>query len=57
LYRLARQRIQDGKKVRLIEDRKGNVITSEESVLRWKEYFEELLTLGEPETIRKKRSD
>ena len=30
--------------IRLIKDRDGNVITSEESVLRrWKEYFEELL--------------
>lgn len=66
LYRLARQRNQAGKdvqQVRLIKDREGNVITSEESVLRrWKEYFEELLNeensrerrKEEPERIRKK---
>ncbi|KAK3575637.1 hypothetical protein QTP86_031594, partial [Hemibagrus guttatus] len=46
LYRLARQRDRDGKdvqKVRVIKDRDGKVLTSEESVQRrWKEYFEEL---------------
>ncbi|KAK3531807.1 hypothetical protein QTP70_029729 [Hemibagrus guttatus] len=47
LYRLARQRDQDGKdvqQVRDIKDRDGRVLTSEESVQRrWKEYFEELM--------------
>ncbi|KAK3540620.1 hypothetical protein QTP70_034370 [Hemibagrus guttatus] len=47
LYRLARQRDQEGKdvqQVRLIKDRDGRVLTSEESVQRrWKEYFEELM--------------
>ncbi|KAK3532136.1 hypothetical protein QTP86_008585 [Hemibagrus guttatus] len=47
LYRLARQRDRDGKDVqqdRVIEDRDGRVLTSEESVQRrWKEYFEELM--------------
>ncbi|KAK3568596.1 hypothetical protein QTP86_010286 [Hemibagrus guttatus] len=45
LYRLARQRDRDGKdvqQVRVIKDRDGRVLTSEESVQRrWKEYFEE----------------
>ncbi|KAK3530878.1 hypothetical protein QTP70_003626 [Hemibagrus guttatus] len=47
LYRLARQRDRDGKdvqQVRVIKDRDGRVLTSEESVQRrWKEYFEELM--------------
>ncbi|KAK3537219.1 hypothetical protein QTP70_003376 [Hemibagrus guttatus] len=47
LYRLARQRDRDGKdvqQVRVIKDRYGKVLTSEESVQRrWKEYFEELM--------------
>ena len=47
LYRLARQRDRAGKDVqhvRVIKDADGNVLTSEESVLRrWKEYFEELM--------------
>ncbi|KAK3510979.1 hypothetical protein QTP70_027789 [Hemibagrus guttatus] len=47
LYRLARQRDRDGKdvqQVRVIKDRDGSVLTSEESVQRrWKEYFEELM--------------
>ncbi|KAK3575082.1 hypothetical protein QTP86_019739 [Hemibagrus guttatus] len=47
LYRLARQRDQDGKdvqQVRIIKDRDGRVLTSEDSVQRrWKEYFEELI--------------
>ncbi|KAK3533083.1 hypothetical protein QTP70_006785 [Hemibagrus guttatus] len=47
LYRLARQRDRDGKdvqQVRVIKDRHGRVLTSEESVQRrWKEYFEELM--------------
>ncbi|KAK3553288.1 hypothetical protein QTP86_032762, partial [Hemibagrus guttatus] len=47
LYRLARQRDRDGKdvqQVRVIKDRVGRVLTSEESVQRrWKEYFEELM--------------
>ncbi|KAK3571533.1 hypothetical protein QTP86_013162 [Hemibagrus guttatus] len=45
LYRLARQRDRDGKdvqQVRVIKNRDGRVLTSEESVQRrWKEYFEE----------------
>ncbi|KAK3518526.1 hypothetical protein QTP70_001497 [Hemibagrus guttatus] len=44
---LARQRDRDGKdvqQVRVIKDRDGRVLTSEESVQRrWKEYFEELM--------------
>ncbi|KAK3536242.1 hypothetical protein QTP86_000147 [Hemibagrus guttatus] len=47
LYRLARQRDRVGKdvqQVRVIKDRDGRVLTSEESVQRrWKEYFEELM--------------
>ncbi|KAK3543950.1 hypothetical protein QTP70_031858, partial [Hemibagrus guttatus] len=47
LYRLARQRDRDGKdvqQVRVIKNRDGRVLTSEESVQRrWKEYFEELM--------------
>ncbi|KAK3533185.1 hypothetical protein QTP70_013590 [Hemibagrus guttatus] len=47
LYRLARQRDRDGKdvqQVRVIKDRDGRVLTSEESVQRrWKQYFEELM--------------
>ncbi|KAK3541601.1 hypothetical protein QTP86_033084, partial [Hemibagrus guttatus] len=47
LYRLARQRDRDGKdvqQVRVIKDRDGRVLTSEESVQRrWKEYFEKLM--------------
>ncbi|KAK3545598.1 hypothetical protein QTP70_008145 [Hemibagrus guttatus] len=50
LYRLARQRDQDGKdvqQVRVIKDRDGRVLTSEESVQRrWNEYFEELMNEG-----------
>ncbi|KAK3511868.1 hypothetical protein QTP70_027470 [Hemibagrus guttatus] len=56
LYRLARQRDRDGKdvqQVRVIEDRDGRVLTSEESVQRrWKEYFEELMN---EENEREKR--
>ncbi|KAK3517015.1 hypothetical protein QTP70_030440 [Hemibagrus guttatus] len=56
LYRLARQRDRDGKdvqQVRVIKDRDGRVITSEESVQRrWKEYFEELMN---EENEREKR--
>ncbi|KAK3551000.1 hypothetical protein QTP70_011437 [Hemibagrus guttatus] len=50
LYRLARQRDRDGKdvqQVRVIKNRDGRVLTSEESVQRrWKEYFEELMNEG-----------
>ncbi|KAK3557295.1 hypothetical protein QTP70_026684, partial [Hemibagrus guttatus] len=50
LYRLARQRDRDGKdvqQVRVIKDRDGRVLTSEESVQRrWKEYFEKLMNEG-----------
>ncbi|KAK3561414.1 hypothetical protein QTP86_002553 [Hemibagrus guttatus] len=57
LYRLTRQRDQDGKdvqQVRVIKDRHGRVLTSEESVQkRWKEYFEELMN---EENERKKKS-
>ncbi|KAK3527802.1 hypothetical protein QTP86_006872 [Hemibagrus guttatus] len=53
---LARQRDRDGKdvqKVRVIKDRDGRVLTSEESVQRrWKEYFEELMN---EENEREKR--
>ncbi|KAK3527103.1 hypothetical protein QTP86_010822 [Hemibagrus guttatus] len=56
LYRLARQRDRDGKdvqQVRVIKDRDGRVLTSEESVQRrWKEYFEELMN---KENEREKR--
>ncbi|KAK3541624.1 hypothetical protein QTP86_033058, partial [Hemibagrus guttatus] len=56
LYRLARQRDQDGKdveQVRVIKDRDQRVLTSEESVQRrWKEYFEELMN---EENEREKR--
>ncbi|KAK3530487.1 hypothetical protein QTP86_024399 [Hemibagrus guttatus] len=56
LYRLARQRDQDGKdvqQVRVIKDRDGRVLTSEENVQRrWKEYFEELMN---EENEREKR--
>ncbi|KAK3545734.1 hypothetical protein QTP70_011336 [Hemibagrus guttatus] len=56
LYRLARQRDQDGKdvqQIRVIKDRDGRVLTSEESVQRrWKEYFEELMN---EENEREKR--
>ncbi|KAK3506979.1 hypothetical protein QTP70_033856 [Hemibagrus guttatus] len=56
LYRLARQRDQDGKdvqQVRVIKDRDGRVFTSEESVQRrWKKYFEELMN---EENEREKR--
>ncbi|KAK3506300.1 hypothetical protein QTP70_002446 [Hemibagrus guttatus] len=56
LYRLARQRDRDGKDVqqaRVIKDRDGRVLTSEESVQRrWKEYFEELMN---EENEREKR--
>ncbi|KAK3541761.1 hypothetical protein QTP86_003520 [Hemibagrus guttatus] len=56
LYRLARQRDRDGKdvqQVRVIKDRDGRVLTSEESVQRrWKEYFEEMMN---EENEREKR--
>ncbi|KAK3565958.1 hypothetical protein QTP86_023364 [Hemibagrus guttatus] len=56
LYKLARQRDRDGKdvqQVRVIKDRDGRVLTSEESVQRrWKEYFEELMN---EENEREKR--
>ncbi|KAK3545277.1 hypothetical protein QTP70_002960 [Hemibagrus guttatus] len=56
LYRLARQRDRDGKdvqQVRVIKDRDGRVLTSEECVQRrWKEYFEELMN---EENEREKR--
>ncbi|KAK3559648.1 hypothetical protein QTP86_013601, partial [Hemibagrus guttatus] len=56
LYRLARQRDQYGKdvqQIRVIKDRDGRVLTSEDSVQRrWKEYFEELMN---EENEREKR--
>ncbi|KAK3542863.1 hypothetical protein QTP70_006127 [Hemibagrus guttatus] len=56
LYRLAKQRNQDGndlQQVRIIKDRDGKVLTSEESVQRrWKEYYEELM---DEENEREKR--
>ncbi|KAK3510502.1 hypothetical protein QTP70_009139 [Hemibagrus guttatus] len=58
LYRLARQRDRNGKdvqQVRIIKDRDGRVLTSEESVQRrWKEYFEELMN---EENEREKRGE
>ncbi|XP_051784320.1 uncharacterized protein LOC127527954 [Erpetoichthys calabaricus] len=58
LYRLARQRDRAGKdvqQVRVIKDKDGNVLTSEESVLsRWKLYFERLMN---EENKREKRLD
>ena len=58
LYRLARQRDRAGKdvqQVRMIKDKDGNVLTSEESVLsRWKEYFEGLMN---EENERERRLD
>ncbi|KAK3514571.1 hypothetical protein QTP70_021622 [Hemibagrus guttatus] len=58
LYRLARQRDQDGKdvqQVRVIKDIDERVLSSEESVLRrWKEYFEELMN---EENEREKRGE
>ncbi|XP_051784813.1 uncharacterized protein LOC127528357 [Erpetoichthys calabaricus] len=58
LYQLARQREQawkDVQQVRMIKDKDGNVLTSEESVLsRWKEYFERLMN---EENHREKRLD
>ncbi|KAK3547228.1 hypothetical protein QTP86_017837 [Hemibagrus guttatus] len=55
LYRLARQRDRDGKdvqQVRVIKDRDGRVLTSEESVQRrWEEYLE----LMNEENEREKR--
>ncbi|KAK3512854.1 hypothetical protein QTP70_028917 [Hemibagrus guttatus] len=57
LYRLARQRDRDGKdvqQIRVIKDRDGRVLTSEERVQRrWKEYFEELMN---EENEREKKS-
>ncbi|KAK3556427.1 hypothetical protein QTP70_008339 [Hemibagrus guttatus] len=56
LYSIARQRDRDGKdvqQVRVIKDRDGRVLTSEESVQRrWKVYFEELMN---EENEREKR--
>ncbi|KAK3511747.1 hypothetical protein QTP70_020749, partial [Hemibagrus guttatus] len=56
LYRLARQKDRDGKdvqQVRVIKDRDGRVLTSEDSVQRrWKEYFEEVMN---EENEREKR--
>ncbi|KAK3543292.1 hypothetical protein QTP70_014047, partial [Hemibagrus guttatus] len=56
LYRLARQKDRDGKdvqQVRVIKDRDGRVLTSEESVQRrWKKYFEELMNEENEREIR-----
>ncbi|KAK4303316.1 hypothetical protein Pmani_005768 [Petrolisthes manimaculis] len=56
LYRLARQRDRAGRDVqhvKMIKDVDGNILTSEESVLRrWKEYFEELMNI---ENVRERR--
>uniref|UniRef100_A0A3B3ILM2 Endonuclease/exonuclease/phosphatase domain-containing protein n=1 Tax=Oryzias latipes TaxID=8090 RepID=A0A3B3ILM2_ORYLA len=58
LYRLARQRDRDGKdvqQVRVIKDRDGKVLTTQESVQkRWKEYFEELMNV---ENDRERREE
>ena len=58
LYRLARQRDRAGKdvlQVRAIKDADGNVLTTEESVLRrWREYFEQLMN---EENERERRID
>ncbi|KAK4294257.1 hypothetical protein Pmani_033112 [Petrolisthes manimaculis] len=56
LYRLARQRDRAGRDVqhvKMIKDVDGNILTSEESVLRrWKEYFEQLMNI---ENVRERR--
>ncbi|MCJ8739588.1 hypothetical protein PDJAM_G00048970 [Pangasius djambal] len=61
LYRLARQRDRDGKdvqQVRVIKDRDGRVLTSEESVQRrWKEYFEELMNEENEREKKSRRGD
>ncbi|MCJ8736306.1 hypothetical protein PDJAM_G00258250 [Pangasius djambal] len=61
LYRLARQRDRDGKDVqhvRVIKDRDGRVLTSEESVQRrWKEYFEELMNEENEREKKSRRGD
>ncbi|KAI5627956.1 hypothetical protein C0J50_3222 [Silurus asotus] len=58
MYRLARQRDRAGKdvlQVRAVKDGQGNVLTSEESVLRrWREYFEQLMN---EENQRERRLD
>uniref|UniRef100_A0A3B3I9A4 ribonuclease H n=1 Tax=Oryzias latipes TaxID=8090 RepID=A0A3B3I9A4_ORYLA len=58
LYRLARQRDRDGKdvlQIRVIKDRDGKVLTTQESVQkRWKEYFEELMNV---ENDRERREE
>ena len=55
---MVRQRDRAGKdvqQVRVMKDRDGNVLTSEESVLRrWKEYFEGLMN---EENERERRLD
>ncbi|MCI4395273.1 hypothetical protein PGIGA_G00178430 [Pangasianodon gigas] len=61
MYRLARQRDRDGKdvqQVRVIKDRDGRVLTSEESVQRrWKEYFEELMNEENERGKKSRRGD
>ncbi|KAK3509487.1 hypothetical protein QTP70_035130, partial [Hemibagrus guttatus] len=60
-YRLARQRARDGKdvqQIRVIKDRDGRVLTSEESVQRrWKEYFEELMNEENEREKKSRRGD
>ena len=44
LYHLTKQRDRAGKDVQVIKERDGNILTSEECVLRrWKDFFEELM--------------
>ena len=58
LYRLARQKHQEGKdvqQVRMMKDKDGKVMTDEESVLRiWKEYYKGLMN---EENEREKEND
>ncbi|MCJ8735585.1 hypothetical protein PDJAM_G00248890 [Pangasius djambal] len=61
LYRLARQRgrdVKDVQQVRVVKDRDGRVLTSEESVQRrWKEYFEELMNEENERGKKSRRGD
>ncbi|XP_037772693.1 uncharacterized protein LOC119568311 [Penaeus monodon] len=48
LYRLARQRVRNGRDVqhaKMIKDADENILTGENVLRRWKEYFEELMNV------------